>query len=271
MNDKSYTWNASDYANHSSAQFEWAKELIGKLRLLGDEAVLDVGCGDGKVTALIAEHLPNGSAAGIDSSPDMVGLAGKNHPAPKHPNLTFLQMDARRISFDRLFDVVFSNAALHWVKEQDAVLAGVRASLKEGGRLLFQMGGKGNAGEALAVIDRLATRTPWREHLEDFPFPWTFPDVEEYGRLLAQTGFRPMRIELVAKDMVQKGREGLAGWIRTTWLPYIERIPNQLRESFISEILDEYLAESPLDAGGFAHVRMVRLEVEATAGDRKQP
>src|ERR1035438_5933679 len=90
-------WNAADYAANSAAQHGWARELIARLALRGDEQVLDVGCGDGKVTAEIARVLKSGGITGIDSSRQMIEFARKTFPQAKHPNLNFQVMDARCI------------------------------------------------------------------------------------------------------------------------------------------------------------------------------
>ncbi|MFQ5544179.1 MAG: class I SAM-dependent methyltransferase, partial [Nitrospiria bacterium] len=82
-----YHWNAEDYAKHASAQQSWARELIAKLKLHGHENVLDIGCGDGKITAEIAAALPNGSVVGIDSADSMIKLARKAYARNKYPNL----------------------------------------------------------------------------------------------------------------------------------------------------------------------------------------
>jgi trans-aconitate 2-methyltransferase len=91
-------WNAADYAANSSAQHAWARELIAKLQLRGDERVLDVGCGDGKVTTEIARAVPRGAVVGVDASAEMIAFARKTFPAKKYPNLTFQICDAREIS-----------------------------------------------------------------------------------------------------------------------------------------------------------------------------
>jgi trans-aconitate 2-methyltransferase len=106
-------WNAADYAANSVVQQTWARELIAKLDLRGGEHILDVGCGDGKVTAEIARAVPRGSVTGVDASSQMIAFAKKTFPAKKFPNLKFQVMDARKIKFARQFDVIFSNAALH--------------------------------------------------------------------------------------------------------------------------------------------------------------
>ena len=255
-------WNPNDYARHSTAQFQWARELIAKLQLRGDEAVLDIGCGDGKVTVLLAQATPRGHVIGIDSSPDMITLARRSSRAP---NLEFVEMDARALMFQDSFDVVFSSAVLHWIKDHRALLRGVRASLKRGGRILFQMGGRGNAQEVFMAFEKMtACSDRWKSFFANFEFPYGFYGVEEYTQWLREAGLEPHRVELISKDMVYPHREGMAGWIRTTWLPYTERLPANLHRSFIDEMIETYLRDHPAAADGTIHTKMVRLEVEAT-------
>jgi trans-aconitate methyltransferase len=259
-----YKWDPADYRRSSAAQQKWARELIEKLALKGNERVLDIGCGDGKMTAEIAAQLPHGSVLGIDSSEEMVAFARRSFPPENFPNLAFAVVDARRLSFDGEFDVVFSNAALHWVIDHLPVLEGVKRSLKPGGKVLLQMGGRGNAAQVFESVEEIVRSEKWREYFQDFAFPYGFYGPEEYRGWLEEAGLEPKRVELIPKDMVHKDREGLAGWLRTTWLPYTQRVQEERREEFISEVVDEYLRNNPPDAGGFIHVRMVRLEVEAT-------
>src|SRR5579863_3774829 len=107
---QSAKWNAADYAANSVVQQAWARELIAKLHLRGDEHILDVGCGDGKVTAEISHAVPRGSVMGVDASAEMIAFAKKTFPAKEFPNLEFHVMDARQIQFARQFDLLFSNA-----------------------------------------------------------------------------------------------------------------------------------------------------------------
>src|SRR5689334_19838215 len=108
-------WDPEDYAKNSAAQLGWARELIARLQLRGDEALLDIGCGDGKVTAELAGAVPRGFVLGVDSSPAFVAYAREHYPATSYPNLAFAHMDARALAHERSFDAIFSNAALHWV------------------------------------------------------------------------------------------------------------------------------------------------------------
>ena len=256
-------WNPEDYARNSSAQLAWAKELIAKLRLEGHEALLDVGCGDGKITAEFAKAAPDGFVLGVDSSAAFVGYARAHYPPSSYPNLRFEQMDARRLAYPRQFDIIFSNATLHWVDDHRAFLFGCARHLKPQGRLIISCGGAGNAADIVAAMERLIQEPRWAGYFADFVFPYFFYSPSDYKRWLPEASFRPTRLELVEKDMVHPGREGLAGWIRTTWMPYTQRILEDLHEEFILECVNAYLSQHPLDASGRSHVRMMRLEVEA--------
>ena len=258
-----YEWNARDYEENSAAQLKWARELIGKLRLRGGESVLDLGCGDGKITAEIARKVPDGAVVGVDSSGSMIARAKQRYGDSPFTNLRFTEMDAASLSFDEEFDLVFSNAALHWIKDHGSVLKGVYKSLKPGGRILFQMGGKGNANGFRSVLDETLARSEWRTYFRGFSPPYRFPGTGEYTTLLEGVGFGIKRVELIPKDMVQNGKRGLAGWIRTTWMPFTERVPEAKRERLVEAISSKYLHRYPVDRKGRVHVPMIRLEVEA--------
>src|SRR5208283_3749020 len=128
MANSPYNWNAQDYAKNSANQFQWAQELIPKLKLQGNEKLLDIGCGDGKITAELARCLPDGRVVGVDSSEKMINLAKSSFPSKDYPNLSFQVTDARKLTFQSEFDRAFSNAALHWIVDQKAVLCSVQRS-----------------------------------------------------------------------------------------------------------------------------------------------
>ena len=259
----SYTWNAEDYEKHSLAQQKWARELIEKLSLKGTEDILDLGCGDGKITAEMANSVCDGSVVGVDYSSSMIALATKRYPSSAYSNLSFKVMDASNLSFEACFDVVFSNAALHWVKNHKPVVDGLFKSLKPGGKILLQMGGKGNAGDILSVLAEIQTYPQWQSYFRNFEFPYGFLGIQEYETLLLESGFKVNRVELIPKDMEHAGKAGLEGWIRTTWLPYTERVPEEQRAEFIAAISTNYIKRIPVSADGTVRVAMVRIEVEA--------
>src|SRR5476649_1876221 len=171
---KQLAWNAAAYAANSAVQQAWARELIAKLKLRGDENILDVGCGDGKVTAEIVRAVPRGSVTGIDASPQMIAFAKKTFPAKKFPNLKFQVMDARKIKFAGEFDVIFSNAAFHWVDDHEEILCGAASVLKSGGRLVISCGGKGNAQDVFVALCPEMRLKRWREFFRKLPKPYFF-------------------------------------------------------------------------------------------------
>jgi trans-aconitate 2-methyltransferase len=256
-------WNAADYAANSVVQQTWARELIAKLNLRGDEHILDVGCGDGKVTAEIARALTRGSVTGVDASPQMIGFAKKTFPAEKFPNLRFRVMDARKIKFERRFDVVFSNAALHWVDDHQAILRGAAAALKSGGRIVVSCGGKGNAQDVFLALRPEMRLKRWREFFKKMPTPYFFYAPEDYEKWLPKFSFKIQKIKLAPKDATYNGANGFATWLRTTWIPYVQCVPKNLREEFISAVTSRYVSKHPMDADGKVHVKMVRLEIDA--------
>jgi len=258
-----YRWNAIDYAKSSSIQQQWARELISKLKLRGNENLLDIGSGDGKVTAEIAGCLSNGSVIGIDNSGTMIALAQSQYAKVDFPNLRFQQGDASWLKFENEFDVVFSNATLHWILDQSPVLEGIYKSLKSDGKILLQMGGRGNASDVLAVFDKLIKTNDWHSFFQGFTFPYGFYGAEEYRQWVCEAGFQEVRVELIPKDAIHKDRSAFEGWIRTTWLPYTQRLPEEKRDAFIAQIADEYLQQYSVDENGSVHVHMMRLEVEA--------
>ena len=256
-------WNAQDYSQNSSAQQRWAHELIDKLHLRGDEHILDIGCGDGKVTAELARRVPRGFLIGIDSSREMVWFAREKFPEADRTNLSFLHVDASAMQFQEQFDVVFSNAALHWVVNHRPVLQGISRALKPSGRILLQMGGRGNAAGMLRAVEEVASNAKWSSFFRNFRFPYGFHGPDEYHDWLEQAGLEPLRVELIPKDMTHDGIDRFAGWFRTTWMPWIQSVPDERREEFIETIIARYLCAHPVDENGRIHVEMVRLEVEA--------
>lgn len=256
-------WNAADYAANSVVQQSWGRELIAKLKLRGSERILDVGCGDGKVTAELAHAVPRGAITGVDASAEMIRFARKAFPAAKFANLKFQVADARKFRFVEPFDLIFSNAALHWMDDHQGFLRRASAALKPGGRLIVSCGGKGNAHDVFLALRPEMRLARWRQLFRRMPKPYFFYAREDYEKWLPRFGFKTKRIKLAPKDATYTGADGFATWLRTTWLPYTQRVPENLREEFITAVTARYLAKHPLDAAGQVHVRMVRLEIDA--------
>lgn len=269
-NENQVRWVPSDYATSSTGQSTWARELLSHVSLKGDEVILDVGCGNGQITAELSRCVPQGRVIGIDASPEMIEFARKAFPQRHFPNLEFLTRDGQAIvtgdgsAAIGPCDLAFSNAALHWMHDQPAVLRGLHQVLRPGGRLIVSAGGRGNAAGMIEVMNAVMSRSEWREFFVEFRFPWQFSGADEFREWLIAAGFYVQRVELVPKQMPHN-RTSLTAWLRTTWMPYWQRVPTNRSAAFLSEVVDEYARRFPPDSDGKLAVSMVRLEVEATA------
>lgn len=258
-----YTWNPKDYAQHSSSQEAWARELLTQIELRPDDAVLDIGCGDGRTTGTIARLVPNGTVVGVDLSADMVRHADSQHCRLPGSNLRFQQADAAALPFSAEFSVVFSNATLHWLPDQRAAVHGIARALRPGGRVIAQMGGQGNGTDVIAAFEHIAAGPRWRQIATCGEIPYRFHAPASYDAWLKESGLEVQECRLIPKDMVHDGEESFIGWLRTAWHPYTANVPLELRDEFLLETARHYIAGHPLDAHGRVHVAMVRLQVRA--------
>lgn len=256
-------WNATDYAQNSRLQEEFARRHLAQLDLKGDEAILDIGCGDGRITAELAQRVPRGRVVGVDSSPEMIAAARETHER-LHRNLSFEVADAKALSFEPEFDLVFSTSALHWVKDHRAVLKGIRHALKPGGGTYLTFGARGTLSGLAPVLAALMEHPRWKSRFQDFEIPFGFYGPEEYRDWLNQLGFVIKSLELIERDVTLQGREAFEGWQRTTGMSYIHRVEPERRQEFLRQIVDDYVERNPIDAEGLVHVRMVNLLVKAT-------
>ena len=130
----------------------------------------------------------------------------------------------------------------------ETILRGAAAVLKPGGRLVVSCGGRGNAQDVfVALRPEMRLETLARIFPQDAK-PYFFYTPEDYEKWLPRSGFKTRSVRLAPKDAVYDGREGFAAWLRTTWLPYIQRVPEDLREEFIAAVTDRYVARHPPDA-----------------------
>jgi trans-aconitate 2-methyltransferase len=136
-------WNASDYANQSQAQFKWATEMISTMTISQEDSILDIGCGDGKITALLAKMCLRGHVVGIDVSQDMIEMAKFKYNLKEYANLSFQHLLAQQLLFKEEFDIVFSNSTMHWIVDHIPVLKGIYSALKPNGRVYLKFGGLG--------------------------------------------------------------------------------------------------------------------------------
>src|SRR5512132_2397634 len=146
-------WDAETYDAIADPQFRWGAAVVDRLELVGDETVLDAGCGSGRVTALVAERLPRGRVIALDGSTSMLETA-RGRLAPFGQRIRFVLADLMApLPIDEPVDAVLSTATFHWVPVHDALFAHLGAVLLPGGRLVAQCGGAGNLDSVVRVLE----------------------------------------------------------------------------------------------------------------------
>ena len=212
---------------------------------------MDIGCGDGKITAKIAACVSNGSVLGIDSSADIIVFAKNMFPPSDYPNLSFRCGDAAKLNFSQEFDVVVSFACLHWTDDLATVLQGIKQSLAPAGRFAAQLMAKRlttkeRSGSPLHQARReVMARPAWRAYFRGFKKQGTVYSADEYEMLLRDAGFTPYRVEFVTEDVTHPGIDALKGCARATWHRYTSRIPAEHRDAFLDEVVQRFIEHTP--------------------------
>ena len=244
-------WDAVSYQRVSVPHEEWARSILDRLELRGDEVVLDAGCGSGRVTSMLIERLPEGRVIAVDGSASMVEQVG----SVLRPQDEAMVADLLELALEEPVDVVFSSAVFHWILDHEALFRSLKGALKPGGRLATQNGGAGNIARLKASTEEVTGREPFAAHFEGFEQPWNYAAPEETEERLLEAGFARARCWLQPWDVAPPEP---AEFLRTVCLgPHVDRLPEDLREPFIADILA--LEDDPLVLG------YVRLNIDATA------
>jgi SAM-dependent methyltransferase len=243
-------WEAQRYARNARFVADLGQPVVELLAPRAGERILDLGCGDGALTRRLAEL--GCSVVGVDAGPDMIRAA-------RALGLDARVVDGHALPFEREFDAVFSNAALHWMKrDPQAVIAGVARALRPGGRFVGEMGGQGNVAAItvalLAVLERrgLDGRAV---------HPWYFPTPAAYRARLERQAFVVETIELLPR--LTPLPTGMSGWLETFAEPFFKLLPEADRASAKEEAV-ELLATSLRDEAGAWTADYVRLRFRAT-------
>jgi trans-aconitate 2-methyltransferase len=254
-------WDGPAYDRVSTPQQEWAKKVLERLPLEGDETVLDAGCGSGRVTRMLLDRLRRGRVVGVDGSPSMIETARDSLGDEDRVSLIvsdLLELSPALLSREAGLsevDDVFSNATFHWICDHQALFRALRSVMKPGGRLVAQCGGRGNVAEWVAAIRKVAARDPYAQHVGEFR-PWNFYGPEETTERLEKAGFEQVHCELVEVEPVRP--EDPRAFVRVVGLSaHRDRLPEELHEPFTDDVLGAL--EQPLQ------LTYVRLNMDAVA------
>ena len=194
-------WQAKAYHHHSTVQSEAAHKLLYCIEFIGHEKVLDVGCGDGKITATIARRVSTGSVLGIDASKEMIDFAQTKYPQKQYQNLTFLVQDAQQLNYVEEFDIVFSSFALQWVLDHNSFLKAAYDSIKPIGYLAVTI----PLGISFALeqaISELISQVQWSPYFHNFSKSWHFSSEKKFVQLLTNNQFEIVQQAVVSQESI---------------------------------------------------------------------
>ena len=244
----SQTWDPDRYARNARFVSDLAAAVVDLLNPRPGERILDLGCGDGVLTAKLVEM--GCAVVGVDGSSAQIEAARKL-------GLDARVMDGEKLSFDGEFDAVFSNAALHWMRNPEAVISGVWRALRPEGRFVAEFGGHGCVAKIKkALVDALNRRGLDGEAA----VPWYFPTVEEYSALLVTNGFVVSSIALVPRPTPLPG--DVTGWLETFGESFTACLPPAERPAYIAAVR-EALRPELADSEGKWTADYVRLRFAA--------
>ena len=237
-------WNGSQYSKNSKVQQSQAFFLLKEMELAGEEKILDIGCGNGKITTDLALLIPEGMVIGLDPSDSMLKEANKLELAQNIKNVSFRKGYAQNFTFEEKFDIAISIHVLHWIKEQSESLKNIYYHLIPGGKFYFIIV---PSKEGLP-FDRALNKTliNFKEDFLDFKNNQNVYDLETYRKLIVNAGFHIEEIRYTYHITEFDDKTHLTNWIKQ-WLPHYKFLEERKKEIFIQELMDNYLIENNLD------------------------
>jgi trans-aconitate 2-methyltransferase len=225
-------WDACTYHRVAGPQEEWARGVIDRLELAGDETLLDAGCGTGRVTRLLVERLPRGRVIGVDASPSMIEKAREN----LGDRVELVVADLLELELAEPVDVVFSSATFHWILDHRRLFARLHAVLVPGGRLEAQCGGIGNVDEFLNTVENVNGDERFAPYLRAITNTWNFASPGDTEMRLTDAGFDPARCWL--EDAPVQPQDPRA-FVETVCLgAHLDRLPEELRAPYMDAVLE---------------------------------
>ena len=220
------TWNATRYAANAAFVPALGQPVLDLLQPRPGERILDLGCGDGVLTQRLAET--GAEVVAVDSSENMVAAA-------RQRGLDARAMDVRKLTFDQEFDAVFSNAVLHWIKDDpDAAIASAYRALRRPGRFVGEMGGHGCvAAVTVALIVGLQKRGINNAASVS---PWYFPTVDDYSARLERVGFIAESVQLIPRPTPLP--TGMFAWLETFANPFCAVLRENQRRNYLEEVAE---------------------------------
>lgn len=239
-------WNSSAYHRLSAPQVSWGKRVLSRLKLRGDEVVLDAGCGTGRLTAELLQALPQGRVVGIDLSENMLRSA-REHLESFASRVSLVRCDLLNLPFENAFEGIVSTAAFHWVRDHDRLFANLHRALLAGGWLEAQCGGGSNIAGLRERVHALAARAPFAGYFADFREPWLFQNGEGSAETLRRAGFYEIETSVEPALTVLENAQHYQEYVRNIVLRrHLQEIPTDIeRDRFMTELTEQAAQDDP--------------------------
>ncbi|WP_145049883.1 MULTISPECIES: class I SAM-dependent methyltransferase [Paenibacillus] len=245
-------WKADEYDNKLAFVSGYGKNLISWLQPKKGEYILDLGCGTGDLTHEIS--LYEVEIVGIDASSDMIRRA-----RDKYPHLEFREGDAHHFETNRLFDAVFSNAALHWMRDPQLVVRSIWNALKPGGRFVAEFGGKGNVAIIVHALEEVIERSKGMD--ASARNPWYFPTIGEYSSLLEKQGFMVRQAYHYDRPTkLSDGEQGIEGWLSQFGGDYFQGLNTEQIQEICLETSKRVVPQLWKEDAIYADYKRLRVE-----------
>lgn len=240
MEEKTDCWDAETYDAVSGTQEKWAKTIINTRKWTGKENLLDAGCGSGRVTRILSKVITKGKIYAIDNDSNMVKKAKENLLGIE--NVEVLEADLLDIGPSLIplkFDVVFSNAVLHWISDHRQVFRNFNDLLNENGVLLIQCGGYGNLQRAIEIFDKAKALPEFSNYFTRWKNEWTFAKPMDTKNILKELGYREANVYLADAPIAFDSKGDYSVYLKTVILgPYLKHLPSEeIRVKFVDAII----------------------------------
>ena len=239
-------WNSAVYHRLSDPQVSWGKTVLSRLRLRGDETLLDAGCGTGRLTTDLLEALPRGRVVAADLSRNMLASA-RDHLSRYGSRVLFVACDLLFMPFQCAFDGIVSTAAFHWVLDHDRLFSNLYRALVSGGWIAAQCGGGPNIRHVRDRVNALTNTKTFARYFERFREPWLFQDAEGAAAALRRAGFVEIETSIEAAPTVLGNAEEYNEFVRNIILcRHLQTIPTaDLSDEFMRLLTEEAAQDDP--------------------------
>lgn len=241
-----FEFDGEKYKKASAHQKEWGNRIISEFNFKGNEIILDLGCGDGALTKNLSLLVPDGFVKGIDASGGMIDTAKELESA----NLSFQRLNINDISFNNEFDIVFSNATLHWIFDHKKLLKNIYKALKDYGVIRLNFAGDGNCSNFFDVIKETLNSVEFKQYFKNFQWPWFMPTISEYKTLVKDCGFTKLEIWEENADRYFPSKEEMIKWIdQPSIVPFIKLLDEPEKKKFRDKVIDRMIEKTEHEDG----------------------